>query len=134
MTKVWMSPYFLEYQWGMKDALRQVIQENYIGGVREAERGVPVLSLEHLLPVPRIMCISLHAYEGQEDDFIGIVAHHDFGIHAMHITILDEDGNRIECGEASPFSYDPELWGYLGPRGKHPKRSDPARLTSCEDR
>ena len=117
-----MDPILLEYQLDMKDALRQVIQENYIGGVREAERAetplfhtVPkALSLreENLLPPPFIKFISLFAYEGQEDDYIGVVACHDFGIHDMHITILDGQGRRIESGEVFPFPDNPELWEY----------------------
>lgn len=59
------------------------------------------------------MQVSLEGYEGQGDDFIGIVAYHDFGIHAMHITILDERGRRIESGEADPFPDNPELWDYI---------------------
>ena len=113
MTKVLMNIDLLGYQMAMKDALRQVIQENFIGGIRQAERVEPPLACENLLPPPYIMYLSLEAYEGQGDDFIGVVAYHDFGIHAMHITILDEQGNLIETGEASPFPNDPELWEYL---------------------
>ena len=108
-----MNPILLQYQWEMKETLRRGIQENYVGGVREAERAKPVLVQENLLPPPCIMYIFLEGYEGQGDDFIGIVAFHDFGIASMRILILDEWGGVIESGEASPYPDDPELWEYL---------------------
>jgi hypothetical protein len=113
MTKVLMNIDLLEYQLVMKEALRQVIQENYIGGIREAQRVEPPLAQEDLLPPPYIVHLGLEAYEGQGDDFIGIVASHDFGIYSMHITILDDRGNLIENGEASPYPENPELWEFL---------------------
>ena len=50
--------------------------------------------MEDVLPPPEIQLISLDASEGQGDDFIEVDAYHDFGIAAMHITILDSQGNR----------------------------------------
>ena len=113
MTKVLMNIDLLEYQREMKEALRQVIQQNFIDGIRQAGRMEPLLVQEKLLPPPYIMSLCLEAYEGQGDDFIGVVAYHDFGIYSMHITILDDQGNRIESGEASPYPEDPDLWEFL---------------------
>ena len=38
---------------------------------------------------------------------------HDFNIRSMRITILDERGDVIESGQASPFLEDPNGWEYL---------------------
>lgn len=65
------------------------------------------------------MCILLDAYEGQGDDFIGVVAYHDFGIHSMYITIRDGEGKLIENGEMSPYPENPDLWEYL-PKARSP--------------
>jgi hypothetical protein len=116
MTKVLMNVNLLDYQQEMKESLRQVVQYNYIEGVRRPERvdlQQPRLFLEDVLPPPAIELISLDAYEGQGDDFIGVDAYHDFGIAAMHITILDDQGNRIEAGDAYPYEDHPNLWWFF---------------------
>ena len=69
--------------------------------------------MEDVLPPPEIQLISLDASEGQGDDFIGVDAYHDFGIAAMHITILDSQGNRIEDGDACPYTDHPTLWWFF---------------------
>jgi hypothetical protein len=73
----------------------------------------PRLFLEDVLPPPQIELISLYDYEGQGDDSIGIDAYHDFGIADMHITILDDQGNRIEDGDAYPYTDHPNLWWFF---------------------
>jgi hypothetical protein len=65
-----------------------------------------------LLPPPYIRVVILEEYEGQEDDFIGVVALNDFGIASMRISIRTEQGELIECGDANPFPDDPELWEF----------------------
>jgi hypothetical protein len=113
MTKVLMNLDLLEYQREMKEALRQVIRHNFVGGIRQAGRMESHPVQEELLPPPYIMSLCLEAYEGQGDDFIGIVACHDLAIYSMHITILDDRGNLIESGEALPYPEDPNLWEFL---------------------
>jgi hypothetical protein len=118
MTKVLMSVDLLAYRQEMKDALRQVVQYNYIGGVRQAEQ-VPWVELplarKDLLPSPDILLITLDAYEGQdpEQDFIAAEVCNHFGIASVHITIWDDQGNRIEGGEMSPFPNSSAFWEYL---------------------
>jgi hypothetical protein len=112
MTKVWMNSDLLDYQQDMKDVLRQVLQWNHIGGVPQPEPAEPRLARKDLLPPPYIGFIALDGYLGQGDDYIGLTASHDFGIHSMHITIVDSQGNVIESGEMSPFPGNPDLWEY----------------------
>jgi hypothetical protein len=113
MTKILMNIELQAYQQDMKESLRKVLQHNYIGGIRQFERAEPPLAREHLLPPPDIMCLALQAYQGHGDDFIAVVALHEFGIHGMHITIWDDQGNRIERGEVFPDPKCPEMWDYL---------------------
>ncbi len=116
MTKVLMNIDLLDYQQDMKETLRQVVQYNYVDGVRRPERvdtGEQRLVLEDVLPPPEIQLISLHAYEGQGDDFIGIDAYHEFGIASMRVTIHDDQGKRIEDGNAYPYDDQPNLWWFL---------------------
>ena len=113
MTKLQMNRDLRDYQEEMKETLRQVIQQNFIGGIQEAGRGELPFALENLLPCPIILAIFLESYEGQGDNFIGIVALHDFDIYAMEVSIRDDQGNLIERGEASRYPEDPELWEYL---------------------
>lgn len=113
MTIVHMNSDLLAYQEEMKNMLRQIIQQNFIAGVQEAGRGELPFVSEKLLPSPQILAISLEQYEGHAHDFIGIVALHDFGIHAMDITIQDDQGNLIERGPVIPYPDDPELWEYV---------------------
>jgi hypothetical protein len=100
----------------MKERLRQVVQYNYVRGIRQPERvdpGQPRLILEDLLPPPEIQFISLFDYQGQGDDFIGVHAYHEFGIAAMYITIVDDQGNRAEVGNAYPYDENPNLWWFF---------------------
>ena len=106
----------LEYQQDMKEALRQVVQHNYIKGIQGPERldlRERRLVLEDVLPPPEIQLISLDLYEGQGDDFIGIDAYHEFGIDLMQVTILDDQGNLIEEGGADPYEDRPNLWSFF---------------------
>jgi hypothetical protein len=103
----------LEYQQGMKEDLRQVHQQNYVGGIRQVEMVEPSLARKNLLPPPYIGFICLDGYHGRGDDYIGLAASHDFGIHSMRITILDDEGYVIESGEMSPFPEDPHAWENL---------------------
>jgi hypothetical protein len=68
MTKILMHPHLLEYRQDMKETLRQVVQYNYVEGVRRPERvdlREPRLFLEDVLPPPQIELISLYDYGGQ---------------------------------------------------------------------
>ncbi len=117
MTKVRMNIDLLDYRQDMKEALRQVVQYNYIEGVRRPEREptkwAPRLFLEDVLPPPEIQFISLFDYEGQGDDFIGVDAYHEFGIASMRITIHDDQGCLIETGDAEPYEDRPNLWWFF---------------------
>jgi heme/copper-type cytochrome/quinol oxidase subunit 2 len=116
MTKVLMNPHLLGYRQDMKESLRRVVQYNYVQGIRRPERvdsGEPHLRLEEVLPPPEIQLISLFDYTGQGDDFIGVDAYHEFGIHSMRITIQDDHGNRIEDGDAYPYDDNPNLWWFF---------------------
>lgn len=112
MTKVRMNLDLLDYRQSMKESLRQVIQHNHIDGIRQSDKEEIPLAQKNLLPPPYILGIILEFYEGQDDDFIGVHVLHDFGIHAMHITIWDDQGNLIERGEVEPYEDNPELWEY----------------------
>ena len=111
-----MNIYLLDYQQEMKETLRQAVQYNYVQGVRRPERADPLqprLHLEEVLPPPEIQLIALYDYDGQGDDFIGIIAYHEFGIHSMRITIHDDQGNLIEAGDAYPYDDNPNLWSFF---------------------
>jgi hypothetical protein len=113
MTKVLMNANLLTYQRGMVDALRQIIQHNYITGAPQPYLAYPPFTQERLLAPPSIGFISLDGYLGQGDDYIVLVASHDFGMHSMHITILDDGGHVIETGAMWPFPGDPNGWEYV---------------------
>jgi hypothetical protein len=113
MTKVLMSTGLLAYQRRMKETLRQVVQQNSIAGIHQAEWAETVLAQKDLLPPPCILAISLEGYKGEGDDLIGIWVDHDFGIASMHVTIRDLQGNTIEKGDAYPFSESTELWWFF---------------------
>jgi hypothetical protein len=113
MTKVLMNTDLLAYRQRMKETLRQVVQQNSIAGIRQAEWAEPVLAQKDLLPPPCILAISLEGYKGEGDDLIGIWVDHDFGIASLHVTIRDLLGNTIEKGDAYPFSESAELWWFF---------------------
>ncbi len=112
MTKVLINKGLLKYQRRMVEALRQVVRENFIGGVLQARQAGPAPVCEDLLRAPRILLLTLKNYDGLEDDFIGIAAVHDYGIQSMQVRITDDRGNVIESGDAYPYPDAPELWGY----------------------
>ena len=113
MTKVLMSANLLAYQLEVKNALRQVLGQNYITGTPRPYLAETVLAQKHLLPPPSIGFITLDGYLGQGDDYVAITASDDFGIHSMRITIVDNRGNLIESGEMWPFPNNPNVWEYL---------------------
>ena len=113
MTKVLMNMDLLAYQLGMKEDLRQVLVQNTITGAPQPYLAETVFAQKHVLPPPCIGFIALDGYLGQGDDYIGFTASHDFGIHSMRITILDDRGHVIESGEAVPMLEDPNVWEYL---------------------
>ena len=113
MTKVLMNRGLWDYQQAMKEDLRQVLCQNTIAGAPRPFMEEVRLVQKYLLPPPSIGVIFLDGYHGQGDDYIGLVASHDFGIHSMRITIVDEHGNVIESGEMGPFWEDPNAWEYL---------------------
>jgi hypothetical protein len=103
----------LAYRLEMKDALLQVLMQNYITGAPQPYVAETVLEQKHLLPPPYIGFICLDGYHGQGNDYIGLVASHDFGIHSMRITIVDDHGHVIESDEAFPMLEDPNIWEYV---------------------
>jgi hypothetical protein len=113
MTKVLLNHHLLAYRQGMQETLMHVIQQKHIPGSQKEAWAEPVLAQKDLLPPPCILAISLEGYKGEGDDLIGIWVDHDFGIARMHVTIWDLQGNRIESGDAYPFSEIAELWWYL---------------------
>ncbi len=113
MTKVHMNMNLLAYRMEMRDALRQVLVQNYITGAPQPFGAETVLAQEHLLPPPVIGFIALDGYLGQGDDYIALTASHDFGMHSVRITIVDDGGHVIESGEMWPFPGDPNGWEYL---------------------
>jgi hypothetical protein len=113
MTKILMNLDLLAYRQRMKDTLQQVVQQNEIAGMRQTEWAEPVLAQKDLLPPPCILAISLEGYKGEGDDLIGIWVDHDFGIASVRVTIRDDQGKRIERGDAYPFSENAELWWFL---------------------
>jgi len=113
MTKVLMNRNLLAYRLYMRDSLRQVLVQNYITGAPQPFVAEPMLAQEHLLPPPSIGFMALDGYRGRGDEYIALTASHDFGIHSMRITILDEMGQLIESGEMWPFPADPNTWEYL---------------------
>jgi hypothetical protein len=114
MTKVQMNLGLLAYRQYMQESLRQVLQQNFIGGISRADQPEEILLVEtNLLPPPRFMTISLDGYAGQGGDFIGVVIFHDFGVHAVHISIRDGQGNLIENGAVSSYPDNPICWEYL---------------------
>ena len=119
MTKILMNHGLLEYRREMVDTLCQVLQYNYINGAPQPFVAEPPFTQKHLLVAPFIGFIALDGYLGQGDDYIGLVASHDFGIHSMHITIVDDQGNSIESGEMWPSLEDPNAWEYV-PKARVP--------------
>jgi|WetSurMetagenome_2_1015567.scaffolds.fasta_scaffold422871_2 hypothetical protein len=85
---------------------------NFVGALPPSDLPGTQLLKKDLLPPPSIMTISLEGYAGQGEDLIGVVIFHDFGIHAVHISIRDEHGNLIENGEVTPCPDDPICWEY----------------------
>ena len=113
MTKVMMNHHLLSYRQGMQENLHQAIQHKHIADTPQIAWAEAVLAQKDLLPPPCILAISLEGYKGESDDLIGIWVDHDFGIARMHVTIRDLQDNRIERGDAYPFSENAELWWYL---------------------
>ncbi len=130
MTKVLMNADLLAYRMEMRDALRQVLVRNYITGAPQPFVAEMVLEQKHLLPPPCVGFIALDGYRGQGDDYIGFTVSHDFGIHAMHITILDDRGGVIESDEAFPMLEDPNVWQYLPQACVPPGKSVTVQVTA----
>jgi hypothetical protein len=113
MTKVLISPRLLAYQRTMKEAFRNAIQQNSVGGMAQAEPLATPPVYERLLASPCVHAIYLEDYHGQEGDFIGVMATGDFGIPGVHIFLWDEQGSLIEKGWGFPFPADPEIWCFV---------------------
>ena len=113
MTKVLVNMGLLAFRVKMRDALLEVVVRTHIKGAPQPYVTIPPFTQEHLLVAPSIGFIALDEYTGQGDDYIGLVASHDVGIHSMHIRIVDDQGNWIESGEMSPFLEDPNAWEYF---------------------
>ncbi len=111
MTKLRMHKGLLAYRQEMQEALRQVRQSS-IGGIPKVVPLYVPLASPGLLPPPSILLVSLNAYKGGQDDFIGIAAVHTFDLAAMYVDVSDGDGNLIETGDAYPYADAPELWGF----------------------
>ncbi len=97
----------------MVDAFRRAAVRNFINGAPQPYRAEPPFTQKHLLEAPSIGLIVLDEYRGQGDDYIAILATHQLGMLSVHITIVDDDGNLIEYGEAAPFLSDPGAWEYF---------------------
>jgi hypothetical protein len=113
MTKVRINVNFLAYRLKIRDSLREFVIRNYISGATQPYVAKTPLAQEDVLAPPSIGFIILDGYRGQGDDYIDLAVSHDFGLHALHITIMDDQGNVIESDEASPYLTDPNLWEYL---------------------
>jgi hypothetical protein len=113
MTKIYFANSILDYRQDMAEAVRQLIRENYIGGVKPFIGDDPRLSQPDLLPPPRIEAIELHFYQGRVDDQVMLCVTSDFGLASVSVVIMDGQGNLIERGEADPISASAECWSYV---------------------
>jgi len=117
MTKVFIHPDLLAYRQGMQEALRQVVQYNFVDGLPQPERVDPEACIlwEDVLPPPDIELIFVDTYQEDEgeQDCITAQVYADLGAVSVHVTIRDDEGNRIESGEMCPFLNQPNLWDYL---------------------
>lgn len=113
MTKIYFANSILDYRQDMAETVRQLIRENYIGGVKPFIGDDPRLSQPDLLAPPRVEAIELHFYQGQVDDQVMLWVTSDFGLACVSVAILDEQGNVIERGEADPFPDSDEYWSYV---------------------
>ena len=120
MTKVWINEYFLAYQKGMVEFVRQIVKEKYIAGVRPDSREEPPWVLSDLLPPPKVESIDLDFYEGGLNDFISIYTSDDFGIVNLFLTMTDESGNLIESGNAVEWPEQPNRWAFFTQVHVHP--------------
>ncbi len=132
MTKVRMTVNLLAYRLAMRDALRQEVQ-SCIAGAPQSYATRPPFTQKHLLAPPSIGCISLENYLGRDDDYIVFMVSHDFGIRSMCVTILDEHGEVIESGEASPFREDPNGWDYSPQADVPPGTSVTVQITAVDN-
>jgi hypothetical protein len=100
MTKVLFGETILAYRMEMAEALRRVIQHQFIGGVKVRFPAEPPLGQLDLLPPPMIQMLDLDIYHGKIDDVILISTSDDFGIQNRTVMIHDDQGNLIENGKA----------------------------------
>jgi len=83
MTKILMNIGLLEYRRGIVDALRQILQRNYIHGAPQPFVAHPPFTQKHLMVAPFIGFIALDGYHGQGNDYnappdfggVGLVAY-----------------------------------------------------------
>ena len=113
MTKIHFASSVLRYRQEMAETVRQVIRENFIGGVKTFTSRDPLLSGPEFLPPPRIEAIELSFYQGQVDDQVMLWISSDLGLADVGVVILDHEGNVIERGEADPFPESDECWSYV---------------------
>jgi hypothetical protein len=113
MTKLSNAEDILYYQIEMALIVRQVIQKQFIDGVRISKRAAPPLLQMGMLPPPGIVGIDLSIYEGREEDVILINTSANFGVEIVQVTIHDRHGNVIEEGEAMEEPYGSGSWAYF---------------------
>jgi hypothetical protein len=113
MTKVLITEYFLAYQRGMDEFVRQIVKEKYIAGVKSGGHAEPSWIPADLLPSPKVESLDLDFYEGRVDDIISIYTSDDFGIINLYLILKDENGNLIESGNAIDWPEEPNRWAYI---------------------
>jgi hypothetical protein len=112
MTKIYFANSILDYRQDMAETVRQLIQENFISGVKPFIGDDPRISQPDLLPPPRVEAIEFSFYQGRVDDEVMLWVSSDLGLAHVGVVIMDERGNMIECGEAHPFPDSDECWSY----------------------
>lgn len=123
MTKVIISPLFLEYRQAMASILEQVRREYAIAGLKACSYQEPFVSCADAIssqpglvrpPGIEISCNDQIAVrDGRVDDIIQFWTWGDFGPLYVAVHLLDEEGKVLESSAALPNETLLNHWGFF---------------------
>jgi hypothetical protein len=124
MTKVIISPLFLEYRQAMASILEQVRREYAIAGVKACSYQEPFVSCADaissqpgLVRPPGIEIVTGDDHfairDGQVDELILFWTWGDFGPLHVAVHLLDEEGKVLESSAALPNETLQNHWGFF---------------------